>query len=554
MGREWTRIELNEPFDLSKRKAWFMDGVHTMPRWPSLPLDHVWPMAERGLTWACQRISQPHCKGWMWRTREGSAFLSPIMVTDPEERKQREVKFKENLKPFIENFHGLWDKYKKKWEDIWSKANAFNLEKASDIELEDFYRDLVRYEEEVWKDHFYIMEGVGSLTLLFEDLARDIAGINSGMPIWSKLSHGFPSKAFESDDKMHELAQKAIQLGLKDLFAKYDGQELYDKIKAHPKGQEYVKELTAFLSKDYGDRLMQLLNYATPTWREKPELITDRVKLYVMSSGEYRHAARMAQAVKDREAAEKEIMAKVPADQRGWFTALMKSAQNWGWWSEEHEFWLNEAVYSLMRRVMLEYGKRFVKYGTFDKVDDIFHIREKDFERVIHAPWDFNLRPEVAKNRAELEQFQKIQSQPIVCYDTIPGAVGWLMPMREFHVALSLGYMPEPKAGVNASLWGTCGSPGTVEGIAKVIFSEDQFGEINPGDILVSPTTYVTWTPIFSKIGGLVVDRGGSLSHSAICAREYGIPCILNTFTGTQTIKSGQKIKLQADIGAVFVL
>ena len=262
----------------------------------------------------------------------------------------------------------------------------------------------------------------------------------------------------------------------------------------------------------------------------------------------------MAQAIKDREAAEKEIMSKVPADQRGWFTALMKSAQNWDWWSEEHEFWLNEAVYSLMRRVMLEYGKRFVKYGTFDKVDDIFHIRENDFWKVVHAPWDFNLRPEVAKHRAELEQFQKIESQPIVCYDTIPNAVAWLLPMREFHVALSLGYMPEPKAGVNASLWGTCGSPGTVEGVAKVIFSEDQFDQINPGDILVAPTTYVTWTPIFSKIGGLVVDRGGSLSHSAICAREYGIPCILNTFTGTQTIKSGQKIKLQADIGAVFIL
>jgi phosphoenolpyruvate synthase/pyruvate phosphate dikinase len=93
-----------------------------------------------------------------------------------------------------------------------------------------------------------------------------------------------------------------------------------------------------------------------------------------------------------------------------------------------------------------------------------------------------------------------------------------------------------------------------VEGIAKVIFSEDQFGEINPGDIIVAPTTYVTWTPIFSKIGGVVVDRGGSLSHTAICAREYGIPCILNTFAGTQTIKSGQKIRLQADIGAVFIL
>jgi pyruvate,water dikinase len=87
-----------------------------------------------------------------------------------------------------------------------------------------------------------------------------------------------------------------------------------------------------------------------------------------------------------------------------------------------------------------------------------------------------------------------------------------------------------------------------------VVKRDQDLLEVKSGDILVAPTTYVTWTPIFSKIAGLVVDRGGSLSHSAICAREYGIPCVLNTFEGTQQIKSGMRIRLEADIGAVFIL
>ena len=553
MNREWTAIELNETFDLYKRKAWFMDGVHTMPRWAVFPLDQIWPQAERGLTWACQKISHPQCKGWMWRTREGSAFLSPIMITDEAEQKSREAAFRENLKPFLMDFAGLWEGYKKKWDQIWEKMDKLDIEKASDIELEDYYRELTQYGFEVWKDHFYIMEGIGSPTLLFEDLAKEMCGINSSDPLWAKLCSGFPSKAFESDDRLHELAMQAVKTGLKDTFAKYDGQALLDQLKTTSEGQTWIAGLKGFLATQFGMRQMQLLNYATPTWRERPDLVADRIKLYVVGE-DFKHQEMRAQQVKEREEAEKTLLAKVPAEQRDWFILMMRAAQNWGWWSEEHEFWLNEALSSRMRSCLLEFGKRWAKYGTFDKADDIFHIRLQDFERVIHAPWDFTLRPEVAKHRGELAEFAKINTQPVVCYDTIPGAVGWLLPMREFHVALSMGYMPEAKEGVNASMWGTCGCPGTVEGPARIVFSEDQFPDIQKGDILVCPTTYVTWTPIFSKIGGLIVDRGGSLSHSAICAREYNVPCVLNTFAGTQVIKNGQKIRLQADIGAVFIL
>lgn len=553
MTRKWTNIELNEPFDMFHQKAWFMDGVHTMPRWQAFPLDHIWPMAERGLCWGTQKISHPQCKGWMWRTREGSAFLSPIWVTDPEERESRKVEFRNQLKPFIDDFKGLWDQAKKKWDDVWGRMYAVDLKNISDIELEDFYRELLIHELDVWKDHFFYMQGIASVNLLFEDLATDLCGVSSDSPEFTTLTSGFKSKAFDSDHAMWELGQKAIALGLGNYFKQHNGQELVDKLGADANSKEFFQALDEFMA-EYGKRLVQLLNFATPSWSEKPDLVLDRVAAFVKKGGEFRHREVMAKAVEARKAAEKEIMAKIPAEQKDWFATLMKAAQNWNWWSEEHEFWLNEALYCLMRRVMLEYGKRFAKAGAIDEPEDIFHIRDKDFERVIHAPECFNLRPEVLKHKAELQAFQNIDSHPVVCFEGIEAAMGWIAPMREVHVALSMGKMPKPIEGTEAAIWGSCGCPGTVEGTARVVFSEDQLNDIQPGEIIVAPTTYVTWTPIFSLISGLVVDRGGTLSHAAICSREYNIPCILNTFTGTQAIQTGQRIKIQADIGAVFVL
>jgi pyruvate,water dikinase len=274
--------------------------------------------------------------------------------------------------------------------------------------------------------------------------------------------------------------------------------------------------LNDFLKSDYGLRTVQLLNFATPTWRERPDIVLDNIKIYVEKGAAFKIFDERKKAETRRKQAEKELLSKVPSDQREWFAKLMQMAQNWGWWSEEHEFWLNDHIYSLIRFTMLEYGKRFVQAGAFDKVEDIWHITEADFENTLHFPENFNLRPQVAKNRAELETYHEINSVPIVTYKGMDEALKWLISVREFHVALSMGYMPEPKEGVNASLWGTCGRPGTVEGPARVVKRDQDLLDVQAGDILVAPTTYVTWTPIFSKIAGLVVDRGGSLSHSAI--------------------------------------
>ena len=72
-----------------------------------------------------------------------------------------------------------------------------------------------------------------------------------------------------------------------------------------------------------------------------------------------------------------------------------------------------------------------------------------------------------------------------------------------------------------------------------------------PGDILVTRATDPGWTPVFSIIGGAVLEIGGTLSHGAIVAREYGLPAVVNVPQATQRIRDGQEITVDGTRGTV---
>jgi pyruvate,water dikinase len=101
---------------------------------------------------------------------------------------------------------------------------------------------------------------------------------------------------------------------------------------------------------------------------------------------------------------------------------------------------------------------------------------------------------------------------------------------------------------------GFAASNGVVEGIARVVRSVEEMDRLKHGDILVCQITNPTWSPIFQKIAGAVSDIGGSMSHAAIVAREYGLPAVVGTGTATQKIKDGQRIRVDGGRGIVTIL
>ena len=97
-------------------------------------------------------------------------------------------------------------------------------------------------------------------------------------------------------------------------------------------------------------------------------------------------------------------------------------------------------------------------------------------------------------------------------------------------------------------------SPGIAEGPARVVSSPAQIGQVRDGEILVAPLTAPSWAPIFGKIRATVTDIGGIMSHAAIVCREYGLPAVTGTASGTARIRTGQRIRVDGNTGTVTIL
>ena len=100
---------------------------------------------------------------------------------------------------------------------------------------------------------------------------------------------------------------------------------------------------------------------------------------------------------------------------------------------------------------------------------------------------------------------------------------------------------------------GTAASPGTARGPAKVVRDLGEASKVKQGDILVCEMTLPTWTPLFSTVSAVVADTGGILSHCAIVAREYRIPCVVGTGIGTVQIKDDMVITVDGAKGIVRI-
>ena len=107
---------------------------------------------------------------------------------------------------------------------------------------------------------------------------------------------------------------------------------------------------------------------------------------------------------------------------------------------------------------------------------------------------------------------------------------------------------------VKGEIRGLGGSPGIVEGVARIVKSPQEFASVKQGEIMVCLMTNPAWVVVFSRIVAIVTDSGGVLSHSATVAREFMIPSVVGTGNATTEIKNGDRIRVDGDNGVVTIL
>jgi pyruvate,water dikinase len=113
--------------------------------------------------------------------------------------------------------------------------------------------------------------------------------------------------------------------------------------------------------------------------------------------------------------------------------------------------------------------------------------------------------------------------------------------------------VPEPNTIDHTVIKGIAASTGTIVGTVRVV-RDPSFAEVEPGEILVSHTTDPSWASIMFVSSALVVDIGGLLSHAAVVARELGIPCVVNTRTGTDLLRDGDRVRVDGTKGTVEII
>ena len=98
---------------------------------------------------------------------------------------------------------------------------------------------------------------------------------------------------------------------------------------------------------------------------------------------------------------------------------------------------------------------------------------------------------------------------------------------------------------------GTPAGGGRATGPVRVVAGPAEFGRLRPGEVLVCTSTNPGWTPLFQRAAAVVVDHGGMASHAAIVAREYGIPAVMGTGSGTRALADGRQVVVDGDRGEV---
>lgn len=310
-------------------------------------------------------------------------------------------------------------------------------------------------------------------------------------------------------------------------------------------GPEFLAALREYIA-EYGWRADSWYMAHLPTWAEDETLPMTLIGRY-LSDPEHSPGAALARAASIRGEAMREAEARVPPELHPRFHALLNASNDHVAISEDRAFWQLQISGSIRVPVM-NLARRLVTRGALDDANDIFFLTLDEVRAAVGdpaRPW----RRIADANKAELARCQKLTPPQ---YLGVPPSVSKAPPDLQIVMKHLRGYgvvLSEDERRVN----GVAASKGVHRGIARVIKGLDEAHRLQPGDILVCRTTAPPWTSLFSIAGGVVSDAGGLLSHTAICAREYGIPAVVATQVGTQRIPDGARVTIDGEKGFVVI-
>ncbi len=575
--------------DWENRHFWFQDKIHAPE--PLYPLDDIfqssWQIALSQFTTRVFCI--PPAQGVAQRLLGCYMYIAAVEPPPPEVIGEKAERFGKRVPYAFQNYDMLWNEWYKKFNALGKEMKALNVvsefhkyvpdEEVIPIvkgytqayELIASFNNIINMITKAWQWHFEYLNLAYLGYLMFVDTARKLfPGIKESTI--GKMVAGAEVSMFRPEEELCRLSRLAMaQSPVADILKKdVPAEEKMKQLKATEAGRVWLEELERIKDPWFFVSCGSGWYHYEGSWIDKMDIPFSYMQSYVQRLAKGEKIERSLTEIseeRDRIVAEYRKLIKSDDDRKSFDDAygVVRTIYRY---AEDHLFWVEHWFHTIWFEKIRNFGTLLVKYGVLEKMDDIFLFNRFEVPMLLEdlatawalgegAPTLGKFWKEKAKKREKILEAAR-KWQPVPALGVPPEE------MVEPFTVMLWGVTTEKVAewmkgsavagGDVTEIKGFASSAGVAEGPARVLKSMGDVVKLQPGEIMVTPSTNPSWAPVFTKIKAAVTDIGGLTSHAAIVSREYGLPSVTGTGIATAVIKTGDIIKVDGSAGTVVIV
>ncbi len=302
-------------------------------------------------------------------------------------------------------------------------------------------------------------------------------------------------------------------------------------------GRETRDAIYAYLNK-YGMRCAGEIDMTRTRWSEKPTalvpMILNNLKNFEPNASQRKFEQGRQEALKKEQELLDRLKQLPDGEQKAKETKRMiRIIRNFSGFREYPKYGMISR-YFVYKQALLKEAEQLAEAGVIHEKEDIYYLTFEELQEVVRThKLDYQI---ISTRKGEYQVYEKLSPPRVITSD---GEIVTGEYKRENLPAGAIAGLPV--------------SSGVIEGRARVILNMED-ADLEDGDILVTPYTDPSWTPLFVSIKGLVTEVGGLMTHGAVIAREYGLPAVVGVENATQLIKDGQRIRVHGTEGSIEIL
>jgi len=565
-------------------RFWFYNSMH-FPE-PMSAFDMV--TAEAAYCALGSANTRVHCLpttlGIDHRIINGRVYIGGNAVTDPAEIARRTEEFQARAFYYYANWERLYDQWRGKMLALIKEAEALPRPQLPDLEplehvhagrgvasnhylLETYQKTLEGYFR-MWHHHFeFLLLGYGAYMTFFAFCKKAFPEITDQTV--ARMVAGIEAEIFRPDEELRRLARRAVELGVDARFVEgLSPQAVIASLEQDGEGgRRWLEELETSRNPWFNINVGDGFYHYHRSWNDDLSMPFAGLPGYIarVRAGESLERpydqlrAQRTQLIADY----RELLGS--QEERAAYDQMITLAHRVFPYVEGHKFYCEHWYTNLFFNKIREFGELLAAHRFFPSAEDVFQLTHYELESAIidlMSAWSNGSAARgpahwpqiVAERRAALAQWAQQDTPPAL--GPVPDVIDdpaivmlWGITRESLDT-----WLKASAEGESDEIRGFAASQGVVEGPARIVKSVEEISKLEKGDILVCQVTNPTWAPIFQKISGAVSDIGGSMSHAAIVAREYGLPAVVGTGTATSRIKDGQRVRVDGGRGVVTIL